>query len=110
MENGSGSETLGKAGMAKGNEKLDSVPSKIEPFVPRTDHNPRELKSWAKRTGFISNFSGETTASISDIDRNERMDSHRFDLEKGPTDQRGGASPKIEIDPFLGRAKKHYGN
>lgn len=109
MENGSGSETLGKAGMAKGNEKLDSVPSKIEPFVPRTDHNPRELKSWAKRTGFISNFSGETTASISDIDRNERMDSHRFDLEKGPTDQRGGASPKIEIDPFLGRAKNITG-
>ncbi|KAL5714384.1 Nucleobase-ascorbate transporter 11 [Ranunculus cassubicifolius] len=58
------------------------------PFVPRTDHNPRELKSWAKRSGFKSSFSGETVTSVED--------------EKNGG---GSSSPKIEIDPILGRTR-----
>ncbi|XP_078148250.1 nucleobase-ascorbate transporter 11-like [Carex rostrata] len=40
-------------------------PPRIEPFVPRTDpdHNPIELKTWAKRTGFNSN-SGEISRPL----------------------------------------------
>lgn len=40
-----------------------SATAKIDRFVPRTDHNPRELRSWAKRTGFVSNFSAESNVS-----------------------------------------------
>jgi solute carrier family 23 (nucleobase transporter), member 1 len=38
-------------------------PPRIEPFVPRTDHNPTELKTWAKRTGFKPN-SGELSRPL----------------------------------------------
>jgi nucleobase transporter 1/2 len=112
METGSSSESLGKAKKvkAKGGSiatRLGSMLPKVEvePFVPRIDHNPNELRSWAKRTGFVSDFSGESRASA--VDRN---DSVGFDLEKG-LDHRhgGGSSPKIEIDPVLGRTKKNQG-
>lgn len=44
-------------------------PPRMEPLPHDTSHNPKVLKTWAKRTGFKSNFSGETTAStISDGD------------------------------------------
>lgn len=72
----------------------------VDQFVPRTDHNPRELRSWAKRTGFVSTFSGETTNSFG-----EKNESARFDLEKGFERRGGGSSPKIEIDPILGRTR-----
>ncbi|KAF8404713.1 hypothetical protein HHK36_009601 [Tetracentron sinense] len=108
MEGGSNSEAQKKAEMQKGRQKPGSFLPRIEPFVPRTDHNPRELKSWAKRTGFVSNFSGETVASISERDPNEKNESAGFDLEKN-LDQRGGSSPKIEIDPILGRARENRG-
>ena len=112
METGSSSESLGKAKKvkAKGGSiatRLGSMLPKVEvePFVPRIDHNPNELRSWAKRTGFVSDFSGESRASAGD-----RNDSVGFDLEKG-LDHRhgGGSSPKIEIDPVLGRTKKNQG-
>uniref|UniRef100_A0A2N9EF56 Nucleobase-ascorbate transporter 11 n=1 Tax=Fagus sylvatica TaxID=28930 RepID=A0A2N9EF56_FAGSY len=112
METGSSSESLGKAKKvkAKGGSiatRLGSMLPKVEvePFVSRIDHNPNELRSWAKRTGFVSDFSGESRASAGD-----RNDSVGFDLEKG-LDHRhgGGSSPKIEIDPVLGRTKKNQG-
>ncbi|KAJ3678709.1 hypothetical protein LUZ60_002512 [Juncus effusus] len=37
-------------------------PPRIEPFVRGPDHNPKALKSWAKRTGFNTN-SGELSRS-----------------------------------------------
>lgn len=98
MENGSSSEVLNKVDTKKG-KNLSSMLPKLEPFIPRRDHNPRELMSWAKRTGFHSSFSGETGVSVS-----EKNDSDGFDLEKG-MEKNGSMSPKIEIDPVLGRAR-----
>ncbi|WOG97420.1 hypothetical protein DCAR_0416760 [Daucus carota subsp. sativus] len=79
---------------------------KVEPFLPRRDHNPRELISWAKRTGFRSTFSGETGTSLSEKghSQSERNESEGFDLEKG-LDKNGSSSPKFEIDPILGRTR-----
>ncbi|KAK8945609.1 Nucleobase-ascorbate transporter 11 [Platanthera guangdongensis] len=75
------------------------------------DHDPRELKSWAKRTGFNSTFSAETTLS-SLIDEGAedaapppptRRDAE-FDLEKGIGRDRGnGAVSKVDMDPILGQ-------
>lgn len=70
------------------------VEAKVEPFVPKTDHNPRDLRSWAKRTGFVSDYSGEAGTSGSE----------KFE----PFERRGrgsSSSPKIEIDPVLGRTR-----
>lgn len=107
METGSSSKPLGKAERVKGSgdaTRHGSVPPKIEPFVPRFDHNPRELKSWAKKTGFVSDYSWGTETSAS-----EKNDSSGFDLEKGNDLRNGGSSPKIEIDPVLGRTKPNRG-
>uniref|UniRef100_A0A5B6YPE9 Nucleobase-ascorbate transporter 11 n=1 Tax=Davidia involucrata TaxID=16924 RepID=A0A5B6YPE9_DAVIN len=105
MESGSSSEAREKAGTQKG-QKHGSVLPKIEHFVPKKDHNPIELRSWAKRTGFVSNFSGETGTSVSERDQNEKSESLEFDLEleKG-LENNGSSSPKIEIDPVLGRTR-----
>ncbi|KAK1276429.1 Nucleobase-ascorbate transporter 11 [Acorus gramineus] len=74
-----------------------TVLPKIEPFVPNPEHNPRDLKSWAKRTGF--NLSGETTASsFGGV-------SGPIDLEKGPG-RRDGSVAKVEIEPILGRRRE----
>ncbi|XP_050126675.1 nucleobase-ascorbate transporter 11 isoform X2 [Malus sylvestris] len=108
MDPGSGSESLAKAERGRGprgGAAIGSVEPKISAFVPRRDHSPRELKSWAKRTGFVSTFSGETAASGS-----ERNDSAGFGLGRGVDRRRGGgSSPKIEIDPVLGRTKPSKG-
>lgn len=108
METGSSSDSRDKQNTLKGSymTKLGSMLPKIDPFVPRTEHNPRELRSWAKKTGFVSNFSGETTNSVS-----EKLDSAGFDVERGHEHSRGGgSSPKIEIDPVLGRTKPNRGS
>ncbi|KAL2349013.1 hypothetical protein Fmac_003013 [Flemingia macrophylla] len=70
------------------------VAGKVEPFVPRSEHSPRELRSWAKRTGFVSDYSGEAGTSGSE----------KFEAfgRKG-----GGASPKREIDPVVGRTRQN---
>lgn len=103
MATGSSSDFLNKAERGRGRAEEGSIEPKVEAFVPRKDHNPRELKSWAKRTGFVSTFSGETVASSSG-----KNESAGFDLERG---YRGGSgsSPKIEIDPVLGRTKPSRG-
>ncbi|XP_042398866.1 nucleobase-ascorbate transporter 11-like isoform X2 [Zingiber officinale] len=87
-------------------QKPGPWPHRIEPFVPRTDHNPRELKSWARRTGFDPNLSGETSSVISDRDTaDEPQVPGRLDLENGIR-RRGDAFPrKAEIEPAMGRGR-----
>ncbi|KAG6600689.1 Nucleobase-ascorbate transporter 11, partial [Cucurbita argyrosperma subsp. sororia] len=99
----SGSTAMDKVETGKRGAKLGSMVSQtpmVDRFVPRADHNPRDLRSWAKRTGFVSSFSGETTSIVG-----EKNESARFDLEKGLERRGGGSSPKIEIDPILGRTR-----
>ncbi|KAK3007816.1 hypothetical protein RJ639_014873, partial [Escallonia herrerae] len=102
MASGSTSEPLDRIDKQKG-QNLGAVQPKLEPFLPRKDHNPRELKSWAKRTGFVSIFSGETT-STSFREHDKKSDIGGLDLEKD-LERNGSSSPKIEIDPVLGRAR-----
>ncbi|XP_077214887.1 xanthine/uracil permease family protein isoform X2 [Tasmannia lanceolata] len=101
MESGSSSKAPEKLDTQKGRQKPDPWSDKIEPFVPNTDHNPRFLKSWAKRTGFNPNLSGETVSSIGERDPIEKNGTDEFDLDEG-LNRPGGSSPKIEIDPVLG--------
>ncbi|PIN05868.1 Xanthine/uracil transporter [Handroanthus impetiginosus] len=109
MEGGSRLDRENKDVRTKG-EKMGSVlEPNIEPFVPKTGHDPKELRSWAKRTGFVSTFSTESERSVSwrrglNEGRNEGND--RFDLEKGILGKNESISPKIEIDPILGRTRK----
>ncbi|XP_058081935.1 nucleobase-ascorbate transporter 11 [Magnolia sinica] len=106
VEAGSSSKAMENTNPGKGQQKPGPWPPKIEPFIPNTnDYNPRELKSWAKRTGFNPNFSGETISSISERDPDEKNAVSGFDFEKGP-DRQDESSPKIEIDPVLGRAAR----
>ncbi|KAJ7943736.1 Nucleobase-ascorbate transporter like [Quillaja saponaria] len=98
METGSNSESFEKAENMKGGKKLGAVLSNVVPFVPSTDHNPKDLRSWARRTGSVSDYSGETGASVS-----EKNESTGFDLERG-----------IEIEPVSGstlgaRRYENYG-
>lgn len=111
MEGGSRQERESKDGRKKG-EKLGSVfGPRIEPFVPRKGYDPNELRSWAKKTGFVSTtFSGETHRSESvgrDLNegRNAANDGYG-DVERGGAfGKNDSISPKIEIDPILGRTR-----
>lgn len=105
MEIGSSSESLDKIEAPRNGKKHNPVPVRVEPFVPKTDHNPRELRSWAKRTGFVSDYSGEAGSSAS-----EKFDSIGFNLERNHEQKKGGSSPKIEIDPILGRTRREREN
>ncbi|OMO56293.1 Xanthine/uracil/vitamin C permease [Corchorus capsularis] len=109
METGSGSDSVPKPETLRGRgSKLGSMLPKLEPFVPKRDHlNPRDLRSWAKRTGFVSYLSGEASSANS----TQKFDSSTgFNAERGGLDQRaGGSSPKIEIDPVLGRTRPNRG-
>lgn len=82
----------------------NNAAAKIEPFVPRSDHNPKELRTWAKSTGFVSDYSGEAGTSTTA--------SEKFDSVVGFVDDQreGGSSPKIEIDPVLGVARPNRDN
>ncbi|KAH1043886.1 hypothetical protein GYH30_025619 [Glycine max] len=103
METGSNSESLnrnvamsvrGSTGKKKQQGGVTLAGKKVDPFVPRSEHNPRELRSWAKRTGFVSDYSGEAGSS----------GSAKFEaLER----RGGGSSPKIEIDPVVGRTRQN---
>ncbi|CAJ2657827.1 unnamed protein product [Trifolium pratense] len=74
-----------------------TIEPKVPPFVPKTGYNPRDLRSWAKRTGFVSDYSGEAGTSGSE----------KFE----PFQQRGRKEnePKIEIDPVVGRMRDNRG-
>ncbi|KAL9327385.1 hypothetical protein ACSQ67_008030 [Phaseolus vulgaris] len=107
METGSSSEFLdrGKAMEGGTGKKPDVGAAKVEPFVPKSDHSPKELRSWAKRTGFVSDYSGEAGTSAS-----EKFDSVGFDVKSVDDQREGGSSPKIEIDPVLGLARPNRDN
>jgi len=95
----------GKAMGGGTGKKHDVGAAKVEPFVPKSDHNPKELRSWAKRTGFVSDYSGEAGTSAS-----EKFDSVGFDVKIVDDQREGGSSPKIEIDPVLGLARPNRDN
>lgn len=99
MEGGSNSESTKKV------DKQKDKKSKIEPFVSQGDHNARDLRSWAKRTGFVSIFSGEigTTSFVRERDRRSNTNRDVVDLERGGGG--GSLSAKIEIDPVQGRSR-----
>lgn len=107
MEGGSRLEK-GNKGHKKKSDNFGSVlEPNIEPFVAHQGHDPRELRSWAKRTGFVSTaFSGE--AGRTEIGRTNANDGlgGRFGLEKGVLEKNDSISPKIEIDPILGRTRR----
>lgn len=79
-------------------------PPRIEPFVPaNTDFNPRDLRSWARRTGF--NVSGESAVS-----RGEAATSGVASVGGGDQDLEKGLRTEIESaaadEGFKGRRKK----
>lgn len=105
METGSSSEfdkTLIQRNGKRNNKNNDHhVAEKVEPFVPKSEHNPRELRSWAKRTGFVSDYSGEagTSTSVSEkFDGGVVVGLNRNEQRKNG----GGAS----IDPIVGRMRE----
>ncbi|CAH9070174.1 unnamed protein product [Cuscuta epithymum] len=110
MENGSSSvKGEEKADRQKGQKPGSSTSAagvpKIEPFLPKKGYDPKELKTWAKKTGFVSHLSGETDpASLSGRDLGEM--NIRFEFERG-FDKIESASPKIELDPILGRTRRN---
>ncbi|KAJ6835528.1 putative nucleobase-ascorbate transporter 11 [Iris pallida] len=64
-------------------------PPRIEPFVPpSTNHDPTDLKSWARRTGFSAN-SGESAAT--------RDSGEAALLRQEPDPEKSGFPPKPEI-------------
>lgn len=92
-------------GRSGGGGNFGSKIPEIDPFVPKTNCDPRELRNWAKRTGYVSSYSGATGTSAS-----QGKESVEFDLERGFDRQKSdGSSPKIEIDPFLGRTEQNKG-
>ncbi|AEE86867.1 unnamed protein product [Arabidopsis thaliana] len=91
--NGSG------GGNGYGERKFGAFFKRVEPFLPKKDLNPRDLRSWAKKTGFVSDYSGETSTST----RTKFGESSDFDLPKGRDQVVTGSSHKTEIDPILGR-------
>lgn len=103
METGSNPETLkrGEGVSVRGGtgKRHGANGAKVDPFVPKTDHNPRELRSWAKRTGFVSDYSGEAGTSGS-----AKFESFGR--------KREGSSPnrELEADPVLGRTRHNRGN
>ncbi|XP_042474759.1 nucleobase-ascorbate transporter 11-like [Zingiber officinale] len=79
---------------------------RIDPFFPRTDHNPQELKSWARRTGFKPHLSGDTASVLSDQDyADEPQAPARLDLENGIRRGGNGIPRKPEIEPVVGRGR-----
>lgn len=57
-----GSENL------QGKNRPGPWPPRMEPLPHDTNHNPKVLKTWAKRTGFRSNLSGETVSTSGDFE------------------------------------------
>lgn len=110
METRSGSDSVDKVEKQRGKGKrgiFSSMLPKVDPFVPRRDHNPNELRSWAKQTGFVSDFSSEVGASAS---VSGKFDRYENDGERSGVDRsKGRSSPKIEIDPILGRTRPNRG-
>uniref|UniRef100_A0A1J3D4P1 Nucleobase-ascorbate transporter 11 n=1 Tax=Noccaea caerulescens TaxID=107243 RepID=A0A1J3D4P1_NOCCA len=110
MDSGSGLDPdnngkKGKGSGGNGERKFGAFLKRVEPFLPKKDLNPRDLRSWAKKTGFVSDYSGETSTST----RTKFGESSDSDLPKGRDQTGQGPSHKIEIDPILGRTRPKRG-
>lgn len=110
MESGSGLDQSNKSkGSGNGGEgKFGAFLKRVEPFLPRKDLNPLELRSWAKKTGFVSDYTGETS-STSTGDKLAESSSSGYDLPKGggddgQTDQ--VPSRQTDREPILGRSRR----
>ncbi|CAN0858299.1 Nucleobase-ascorbate transporter 11 [Linum grandiflorum] len=92
---------------SKAKKLFGSMLSNIEPYIPNSDHNPNHLRSWAKKTGFVSTFSTETTTTAAS------NSSTGFDPGRPPstTDPRGsaGGGSISPTDPILGRTRPNRG-
>ncbi|XP_010446597.1 PREDICTED: nucleobase-ascorbate transporter 11-like [Camelina sativa] len=102
MESGSGLDpgTGNNKGKGSGGErKFGAFLKRVEPFLPRKDLNPRDLRSWAKKSGFVSDYSGETSTSTTKFGESSDF----FGLRKGTRDQNQTLPGKTEVDPILGR-------
>lgn len=101
MDSGSGLDPdyNGNKGKGSGNgeRKFGAFLKRVEPFLPKKDLNPRDLRSWAKKTGFVSDYSGETSTTST---RTKFGESSDFDLQKG----------QDQIDPILGRNRPKRGS
>ncbi|ESQ53275.1 hypothetical protein EUTSA_v10024538mg [Eutrema salsugineum] len=109
MDSGSGLDPdNGNKGKGSGNgeRKFGAFLKRVEPFLPKKDLNPRDLRSWAKKTGFVSDYSGETSTST----RTKFGESSEFDLPNGRHQIGQGSSHKTDIDPILGRSRPKRGS
>ncbi|CAL9101542.1 unnamed protein product [Musa acuminata var. zebrina] len=107
----SGSSSEGPGGKPPARpQKPGPWPPRIEPFFANKDHNPWELMSWARRTGFNPNHSGETASVVSDRDAADEQNSARgLDLERGIRRRGDGVPRKPEIEPVAGRGRTNRG-
>ncbi|XP_021714013.1 nucleobase-ascorbate transporter 11-like [Chenopodium quinoa] len=102
MVKGSSSKAMDKSKKQKGTSSNPTNDVKIETFVPKRDHDPRDLRSWAKRTGFVSLFSGESTASTSNTRnnlRNERVGNDSIEERENDGNRKRGETD-AEIQPL----------
>ncbi|CAF2067277.1 unnamed protein product [Brassica napus] len=101
MESGSGLDPSKSKGSGSGEGKFGAFLKRVEPFLPRKELNPVELRSWAKKTGFVSDYSGETSTKLGETE------SSAFDLPKGRDHQTDRASSRqTDLDPILGRSRR----
>eukprot|EP01018_Ginkgo_biloba_P016663 Gb_16665 [translate_table: standard] len=89
-------------------------PPRMDPLPPDDTPNPKGVGSWARRTEFKSNISGETASTISDTEINNvgsgsstvfrpRMQTSTVDLEAGgaPAANANGSKEHEKIRPSL---------
>ncbi|KAG2243037.1 hypothetical protein Bca52824_095122 [Brassica carinata] len=104
MDSGSGLDPSRKS-KGGGEGKFGAFLKRVEPFLPRKDLNPIELRSWAKKTGFVSDYTGETSTSSTGNKLGESCSA--FDLPRvrdHQTDQ--VSSRQTDLDPILGRSRR----
>ncbi|XP_048633804.1 nucleobase-ascorbate transporter 11-like isoform X2 [Brassica napus] len=102
MESGSGLDPSKSKGSGSGEGKFGAFLKRVEPFLPRKELNPVELRSWAKKTGFVSDYSGETSTKLGETE------SAAFDLPKGRDHHQidRASSRQTDLDPILGRSRR----
>ncbi|KAF8109623.1 hypothetical protein N665_0094s0088 [Sinapis alba] len=91
MESGSGLDPSKSKGGGNGEGKFGAFLKRVEPFLPRKDLNPIELRSWAKKNGFVSDYTGETSTKLGESC-------------SAQTDQ--VSSRETDLDPILGRSRR----
>lgn len=102
MEIGSNSKSLNKRSWNPLNYSKDRFN-----FVPNTDHNPKNSNSWAKKTDFVLDYSGEVGSSESEkfelFQSRGKGSSSSPEIEKDSTVERIEHDKDIEIQPAKAR-------